>query len=272
MKAYVISLAASLERRQFQRTQLSAFGLAFEMVDAVTACELDTMATQLSVDDWQRPLMPTEIACFHSHLKIWLKISQADAPALILEDDVLLSQKIVGFLDVTKRLQGIDHISLEARLRKKLLGPVRTLNKEMGIARLYQDRTGAAAYILWPKGARRLIQHAHQHGAALADALISNLYALNSWQALPALAIQSDVAINYGINSQLKTHSYIQAENTKANHKAQGQKAIRFKIRRVSAQLKQALHYLAHCSHAHRQNIPIDFHGFHNPLTHEKET
>ncbi|MEL6532797.1 MAG: hypothetical protein AAFQ06_07125, partial [Pseudomonadota bacterium] len=49
----------------------------------------------------------------------------------------------------------MDHLSLETRGRLKTLGPAKG-----GRARLWQDRSGAAAYLLWPDGARRLIRAA----------------------------------------------------------------------------------------------------------------
>jgi glycosyl transferase family 25 len=42
--------------------------------------------------DWQRPLKNTEVACYYSHQNAWGKIIQSNEPALILEDDVLLSK------------------------------------------------------------------------------------------------------------------------------------------------------------------------------------
>lgn len=272
MKAYVISLQASTERRQFQQAQLSALGVPFEIVDAVSTQGLDAVSPRVATDGWQRWLMPTEVACFHSHLLVWQKIVQDKQPALVLEDDAILSRGLPTFLRWAQELQGLDHISLETRLRKKLIGPLRALGAELGMAPLYQDRTGAAAYILWPSGAHMLIDHALQHGAALADAFISNLYALQSWQTVPALAVQADVAAEHGIVSPLQTHSYIQANDRKANYPANGAQAILFKTRRISAQLKQALRFVRHIANARRVLVALHTPGFDTPADHEKKT
>lgn len=268
MKAYVISLVASTERRQFQQAQLSALGVPFEIVDAVSTQDLSTLPIQVATDGWERPLMPTEVACFHSHFQLWQKIVADQKPALILEDDAILSQQLSTFLALAQDLQGVDHLSLETRLRKKRIGPVRQLNTELGVAPLYQDRTGAAAYILWPSGAHLLCQQAQQGGAALADALISNLYRLHSWQAVPALAVQSDVAADYAIASPLQTHSYIQANDNKANHRAHGLQSVRFKIRRITAQLKQALRYVTTMPFAQRLFVEVHAQGFEKTAAH----
>lgn len=268
MKAYVISLAASGERRQFQQAQLRALGVPFEIVDAVSTQTLSSVAPQVATDGWERPLMPTEVACFHSHFQLWRRIAQDKMPALILEDDAILSQHLPAFLAMAQDLQDVDHLSLETRLRKKRIGPVRPLDTGLGMAPLYQDRTGAAAYILWPSGAHLLCQQAQLHGAALADALISNLYQLRSWQSVPALAVQSDVAAKYGIVSPLQTHSYIQANDHKANHRARGLQAVRFKVRRITAQLKQALRYVTTMSHAQRVFVAVHATGFDTTTAH----
>ncbi len=201
--------------------------------------------------------MPTEIACFLSHYCLWETIAQDTNPALILEDDVLLSRDVPGFLALAKSLKKIDHISLETRLRKKLLGRPIPMHAGISIARLYQDRTGAAAYILWPQGAAKLLEHARQHGAALADAFISNFYTLQSWQAIPALAIQSDVASMYGVHSPLRTHSYIQANDQKSNYQLAGKQSVIFKLRRIAGQIKLAKRFLARCWFTKRDMVDV---------------
>jgi glycosyl transferase family 25 len=262
MKAYVISLPTSEERRSFQRMQLTRLGLEHVIVDAVGVEQLVDIEPGIRLDGWERPFMPTEVACFFSHYNLWKLIASSDQPALILEDDALLSIQVPDYLRQIQSHQAIDHLSLETRLRKKLLGPTQTLKHRLGLARLYQDRTGAAAYILWPTGARKLIAHANAHGAALADAFISNLYALNSWQAVPALSVQSDIAKQYGIISALQTHSYIQANDKRANYKAAGQDARMFKLRRVLSQLKLALRFLRHIVHAQRKQVGVEAQTF----------
>lgn len=267
MKVYVISLRSAADRRTFQQAQLTRLDLEYNIVDAVSTTDLGQFEATIALDRWERPFMPTEVACFFSHYKIWQQVAVSQEPALVLEDDALLSSEVPAFLKQVQRLAGLDHISLETRLRKKLLGRTHLLQPGMGIARKYQDRTGAAAYILWPTGAQKLVKHALGHGAALADAFISNLYSLNSWQATPALAVQSDVSANYGISSQLQTHSYIQANDRKANYAISGLSGLAFKLRRIASQLRQARRFLAHIAHARRIQVPVMAQTFDNTKT-----
>lgn len=257
MKAYVISLPFSQERRAFQCSQLGELGLDFSIVDAVSTDDLVNVDPSIALDRWERVLMPTEAACFFSHYRLWQVIASSDQPALVLEDDALLSNKVVDLLNSVRDLTGVDHITLETRLRKKIIGPCQSLGLNLGISRIYQDRTGAASYILWPAGAKLLIEHAYINGAALADAFISNFYLLKSWQAVPALAIQSDIATKYGVQSPLNTHSYIQANDRKEYHQRPGLNAFRFKIRRVAAQLNLAIRFLSCITQAKRVLVNI---------------
>jgi len=266
VKTYVISLPVSKERRAFQCTQLSLLGLDFSFVDAVSTDDLVNIEPSIALDRWERVLMPTEAACFFSHFRLWQMIASSDQPALVLEDDALLSNKVVAFFSSVRGLTGVDHITLETRLRKKLIGPCRSLGFNFGISRIYQDRTGAAAYILWPTGAKLLIERAHTNGAALADAFISNFYLLKSWQAVPALAIQSDIASKYGVKSPLNTHSYIQANDCKEHHQLPGLNAFRFKTRRIVAQLNLAIRFMSCVTQAKRIMVNIVAENFNHSM------
>lgn len=265
LKTYIISLPKSEERRNFQREQLTRLGLEHVIFDAVSTQQLEGIDPGIRLDQWERLLMPTEVACFFSHFRLWQLIAASSQPALVLEDDALLSSRTPVFLQSVKVLSGVDHITLETRLRKKLLGPVKTLDANLGISRLYQDRTGAAAYILWPSGAKLLIKQAQESGAALADAFISNFYRINSWQAVPALAVQSDVASQYGVESKLQTHSYIQANDRRENHQLTGLGALRFKARRLGVQLKLAKRFVQCVGAAKRVLVNVVPEDFNSP-------
>lgn len=258
MQTYVISLPNARERRAFQTLQLSELHLHFQIIDAVTAQDLGTQDNRISVDQWERPLMPTEIACFFSHYNLWKRIAQDSAPALILEDDAIVSNQLPIFLDHIQYLSNIDHLSLETRSRKKLVGRTVSLDRSLGMAPLYQDRTGAAAYLLWPQGARILVDRCLRHGAAITDALISNEYRLHSWQAVPALAVQSDVAVDYGLSSELLTHSYIQANDCKANYAAHGIESFFYRARRIISQLRLVFRLVSKMTISRRASIPLD--------------
>lgn len=266
MKVFVISLSESHERRDFQRKQLENLGLAFEIVDAVRAADIGEFGQTISLDRWERPLMPTEAACFFSHYLIWKRISESSHPALVLEDDALVSTRTPDLLRSMEGVSGMDHLTLETRTRRKFLGRSRAMLGGISISRLYQDRAGAAAYVLWPSGARHLVAKSLAEGAALADAFISNDRVLRSFQTIPALAIQSDLAQHYQIASELSTHSYIQAQDNRKQYETHGLQAWAFKKRRIHSQLRQAMQVLRMMLVARRLHVLPDPHGF-APLT-----
>lgn len=258
MRIYLISLVNADERRSFQARQLGKLQLPFEVFNAVTVHELGNQDPGVAVDQWERPLMPTEVACFFSHYSLWKRIAQNTTPALVLEDDAIISDQLPALINQVKHLKNIDHLCLETRLRKKLLGRSIPVSGGIELAPLYQDRTGAAAYILWPEGARLLVERCTRKGAAIADALISSEYRLRSWQAVPALVVQSDVAGAYGLQTPLKTHSYIQAHDSRFNYRINGIRSLSFKLRRIQGQLKLAIRWIRKMPQSRRQLVGID--------------
>lgn len=263
MQTYLISLDSAVERRNFQRNQLERLGLNFQIHPACTPRQLD-LYSNIDWHAWERPLMPTEQACFVSHYQIWQQVSKQSQPSLVLEDDVLLSIRTPDFLRNCTTLKGVDHLTLETRLRKKFLGQ----SLEHGgfsISRLYQDRTGAAAYVLWPQGAMKMLQRVDREGAALADAFISHSYEMSSYQAEPALAIQSDITSYYRLTNPLDTHSYIQEDAQTFKRQLENLAHLQpfvFKWRRIKSQLKMGVRNLFLLLRAQRRHVPPDPQGF----------
>jgi glycosyl transferase family 25 len=123
---------------------------------------------------------------------------------------------------------------------------------------LLQDRTGAAAYVLWPSGARLLLGKFEQQGMALADAFISSTYTLKSWQTVPAFAIQADVALAYGVSCPIAPHSLIAREKVPSPSTRNAMHDLQLKWRRLRAQLRLAVRYLSCFWRARRQFVEVD--------------
>lgn len=253
MEALVINLARSTDRMAFQRRQLAALGLAHERLEAVTAEDAARRRPESYWQGWERPLRPAERACLMSHVAAWERIAASGRPTLVLEDDAVLSRRVPALLSALETLGGIDHVTLEARGRKKLLGR-EALPVLAGVAlvRLYQDRTGAAAYVLWPSGASRLLARAAR-AAALADAMICRAYELESWQVEPACAIQLDRCGHFGIPAPIATRSTIDGDSPTRPTPSTAQR-----MRRISAQLRMALRHLFLVGRAERREVRLD--------------
>lgn len=236
IRALVINMASATARMEIMARQLDHLGLDWARQEAVTPQTLSPPADAAMWQRWQRPLRVTEMALTASHLAAWEQVD--NAPILVLEDDALLSAGLRDFLTKIRDLEGLDHVSLETRGRRKLLdrapGPVWPM---------WQDRTGSAAYVVWPAGARALVARAHEI-AAPSDALISETQ-MRSHQAVPAMAIQIDICAAYGISPPLETASLIDAASKPPVPKGAG-----FRRRRILGQLGMGLTALSHPSAA----------------------
>ena len=201
MRVIIINIAEETARMSFQHTQMESLGLDWERLEAVTPHTLSRPPDHMHWQHWERSMKSMEIAILESHCKAWKRVENSGIPHLIIEDDAMLSTDVPRLLDKLESESGFDHVTLEVRNRKKLIG---RHHPNLPLRRLYQDRTGAGAYVLWPSGARKLLKRASAR-PGLADAVICAAYEMEIWQATPALAIQMD---------QCKTYSMIPPINS----------------------------------------------------------
>ena len=150
---FYINLASRTDRREHVEKQLEALGLSGTRIDAVTPADL------AGVDYGQ--LSASELGCSRSHQKIWQLLVDQDIPAaLILEDDVLLSQHMATVLADPRLLDGVDAIQFETRGTSALVGrPVPTPVDGVTRNRLMSSSLGSAAYIMTRHLAVRLLAH-----------------------------------------------------------------------------------------------------------------
>ena len=198
-----------------------------------------------------------------SHLSVWKRISAetCNEPVLVLEDDALLSNRIPEVLESAKLLSGIDHLNLEVSLRRKLLS-VSGIHLVNGISylRLYQDRNGAGAYVLWPSGARKLVTEA-SCTVGLVDEIICRTNDVVSYQIEPACAVQLSLCPGYGIDPPIEARSAIAASRP-IDSESSYLRAFRFYFRRIKAQMKLGFKTLLHAHHSVRREVrlyPGDF-------------
>lgn len=260
MKCLVINVASATARMAFMAEQLQSRGLSFERLDAVTPHDVPQFADAYDWNSWERPLKETEKACFLSHVAAWQAVVAHDAPMLVLEDDALLSVGLAGVLAALETMAGLEHVTLEVRKRKKIVGRTGlVLGHAHRLLPLYQDRSGAAAYVVWPSGARKLLARTRSQ-VALADALICKSYEIKSLQVEPACAVQLDRASAYHIETAVETVSMIDAgAPVRAARSGYG-----FKLRRVAAQFRMGLRALRYATVSERREIALNPADFHN--------
>ena len=254
MQIFVINLPSSIERRKMQKDQLTQLGLEFIILDATSTIEINEATYKKHYFDWQRPLTDTEVACYFSHKSAWEKVINNRAPALILEDDAILSKTLPELLKNLNEIKNTDLINLENRSRKKF---VSNSHYDIGcnskLLRLYQDRTGAAGYILWPSGAKKLIQFEIKRGIGLADAHITSCYSLLSYQVEPSPIIQLDQCKEYGVNNSYSNVSLKSTVSSSQNYKG----GVYFIMKRLFYQLKLAFRQLFILTKSQRRYISI---------------
>ncbi len=253
MQVFVINLPSATKRRTFQERQLQKLGLEYQIIPAMSIDDISEATYKKHYFDWQRPMRKAEVACYFSHQNLWHKVIRNGKPALILEDDALLSKHLPFLLTQVKNKNGIDLLNLEARKRKKMISKK---FEEIGNHKLYkllQDRTGSAGYILYPGGAKKLIQHEHENGIALADAHITSCNKLIAHQIEPAMVVQLDCCEFYGIyNADTQT-----LPNSSIWNQCHEKSDIRFKVKRIIAQIRLGLRQLGLITKSQRRHIIV---------------
>jgi glycosyl transferase family 25 len=267
MDILLINLDASRDRLAFQQQQFARLGFCFKRLCAVSVNEITEDEYERLAYSWERPLRRTELACFMSHRLAWEEVVRLERPCLILEDDVLISNKIAGILEALQQIRDMDHVTLENRCRKKLVSKtaIRSLPYESLLYRLYLDRTGAAAYVLWPTGAEKLLVSFHEKGPAIADAFISLNSGLVSGQVEPAPVIQLDMCSCYRIAGSLVTESTISNSTIKRPKAATWMDYFVFRLRRLRANFYIARVHLSKLFHGTRRFITLRKEDFEVP-------
>ena len=238
MNIYIISLKNEHDRRSFQNKQMEQLSLDFEFFDAITINDISEQEYNKKSYDWVRPLKKVELACYSSHRAIWDVIKNDTKPSLILEDDALLSIDLPKILEELENIRDTDYIDLETVHRKKILS--RNIYKKLSssnLIKLYQKSSGAGGYVLWPNGARKLMQLENQKGIMLADVHIAQCKSMNAFQLEPCPVIQFIICPKYGI--EFDGINRMQNSTTLAPIKANP--GITFRLKRVLFEIKKGL-------------------------------
>ena len=254
MQIFVINLPGAKERFKLQKDQLTKLDLKYKILNAISVEDISKDAYKKHYYDWQRPLRKTEVACYFSHKSAWNRIIISKKPALILEDDAILSKALPELLRNLNKIKNIELINLENRNRKKFVSKsYEDIACKSKLLRLYQDRTGAAGYILWPSGAKKLIQLEKSKGIGLADAHITTCHTLKAYQVEPSPIIQLDQCKEYGI---LNSYTNVISKSTVSSSQ-NNRGGFYFIIKRLFFQLKLALRQLFIFTQSQRRYISI---------------
>ena len=257
MKALVINLDSATRRMDFQEQQLTQLGISFQRIAAVCVTK-ESAIYQQYYKTWQRLLSPPEVGCFLSHKDAWESVLQSGEPMLILEDDAFLTNDITGILEALSIQNGIDYTTLEITGTNKRKTVARQPAVELcnsRLFRLYQGRSGAGGYVLWPDGAKKLLKTFQKKEAmGLVDAYINTNYSLAAYQLEPAVVLQLDQCKFHGINNPIEAESSISVA-IKPREKTVF--CLRCRLRRVRAQVTVGWNRLIHTHHSEKRHIKL---------------
>ncbi|WP_019430669.1 glycosyltransferase family 25 protein [Limnohabitans sp. Rim47] len=255
----IITLASATSRRAFQQLQADRLGFTPTWHQAMGINDFGDDIFLKNAFCWQRPLKKTEVGCFLSHLQVWQKVALNSGPVVILEDDVILSEGWGEKIDDLATLKDLDCVNFEA-VGKKQVGQSRLVRGVL-IQRLHLNSSGAGAYLLWPKGAQKLLARYEKEGAALADVFMNEAKELNVWQLVPAVAIQMCILPYYGLPSMEEGLSQIAREKHSSPKPASLALQAKMKWRRIRGEIRKGFRRLGILVGHRRHYIPYLHHS-----------
>lgn len=207
LPVFVISLPEATERRAQIASHLKELGLAHEIVDAVDGRGFDVPAHTAYNGRrrrllFGRDLTGGELGCALSHRSIYERMADENIPlALVLEDDVVLSEDIPAVLKVlsgmTDRFELVRFLGSKkvARLQQRV---VADLGGGYSLNRLRTTPGGAHAYVVTLSGAQKLLR-AMQRIDVPIDTLMGMVWrtGLNALIVQPGLSYQDGDLPNY---------------------------------------------------------------------------
>ena len=236
---YIISLASANQRRNYQDDQSNRLGFKPIWQNAYGIDDFSEDVYLQHAFDWQRPLIKTEVGCFLSHLEVWKKIAISGYPAVVLEDDVILTTSSIQAFEDLSTYENADIINLEAAGKKQVSS--KSKHKSFLLRRLVLNSSGAAAYMLWPSGAKKLLNHYQSDGAALADVFINETRNLSSWQIVPAVVIQQCMLPYYDLPEVKEVTSQIAREKYESPKAPNTWIRLVFFFRRIRGEVNKGL-------------------------------
>jgi glycosyl transferase family 25 len=202
MRTFLINLERRPDRLAAMASQLGRLGIAFERFDAVDAKAVDpvVLGEPFAASGPLGMLSPGDKACTYSHIHLWRKIAACeDSHAVILEDDILLSNDAAKFIVDSDWIPGnVGLIKLERfgdANQLIVIGRNRIPVLDREIVPLLSRHTGSGGYVISREAAAMLAGMTDKHTLPI-DHLLFNpnnspmFGRLRPWQLLPAILDQ----------------------------------------------------------------------------------
>ena len=193
MKIFVISMKSYKERREFQIRQAKNLKLDITFIDAIDGTGLSTKELQNAANQWTRPISSKDVGCFLSHRKTWEEVCKETNKCLILEDDVIISDKINNIINIVNNIKDSWNTiyDLEYAPGKHTLSKLSFYSdrdKLLNIREIFRNKSGSAAYILGPHSASRMLKELNDY--KMLDAALWSRSWAQYMQVEPAPVIQ----------------------------------------------------------------------------------
>ena len=173
VKAYIINLARSTERRAHMVGELRKTGIDHEFVEGVEARDLDLSDTSVVHPMWEgrSPFWPGVAGCMLSHLKVYKKVLESGAErALVLEDDVVLPTDMKALVEaVSAHVAGAEVTLLQYfscgsgergeayRLHRQGSIPL-PFSRVLALPTDINDLGGSGAYLITREACHRMVR------------------------------------------------------------------------------------------------------------------
>jgi glycosyl transferase, family 25 len=163
---YCINLARRPDRWAHMIKQATAIGIDLIRVEGIDARDLppEMLPSPDLGPQMNSTMLPGDMGCSLTHLKLWKTIADGDDPvAIILEDDCVVSPGLVALLGGEWIPADAKIIKLETTGHQTQIGPEHPIGIDgRALARLRKRHPGTSGLLLTRDAARSLLTRVHQ--------------------------------------------------------------------------------------------------------------
>ncbi len=221
---FVISLPDSRGRREKISRMMERLGLVFEFRDAWAPSNIpDRMLEIMGIRIDRREalsntgsLLPTELACYASHLGIISDVAEGNLPSplLVLEDDAMLDQRSVEFArrlySLMRENTGIEYVNFKNTKGPYILDRIHVLDDAFIFVPWYSS-LGMVAYMIRREGARKILKLREKGGRPLDIDIRYAIWEqdLKYWESYPSMINHDDAQISTIDPEQKRSYRHI---------------------------------------------------------------
>lgn len=157
---FVISLPESKDRQKSAIKQLEKFSLQYKirLFDRTTTIEIGEYNQKKRLQSYGYDMQPGEIGVFLSHRALWKEVIKSNQPAVILEDDFLITNHSICHLlsEINNLNDRYGLIRLQTCFQNKVRPLLTIINTNL-VTYSKSKQGGATAYFIRPYVAEKLL-------------------------------------------------------------------------------------------------------------------